>query len=221
MDRGRNFVCQQCVIRGLESSRRKVFTKTERRWRCLAKTITGFFKRFGKSLENSKHFAYVEISCLTSIKGLTFIITYLSDTLCAVNGLFSSPYSKVWTTWLASVLSSSIQFPIDILNIFLTLVWLPCCKLWQLVFFPFQFMALVLCTQGINWSGKNAVCNLQYGPHTRLVRGIWFSKNKLNKNTTDNPIFHNIFIALNITFKAEEAPNKYLILRYWSPEITI
>ena len=40
-------------------------------------------------------------------------------------------------------------------------------------FFPLGFMACVLCAWAINPSGENLVRNLQYGPRTRLVRGIW------------------------------------------------
>lgn len=39
-------------------------------------------------IEVFKAFSYVEISCLTSIKGIAFVITYLSGTLCAVIDFF-------------------------------------------------------------------------------------------------------------------------------------
>ena len=40
-------------------------------------------------------------------------------------------------------------------------------------FFPLGFMSRVLRTWAVNQSGKNLVCNLQNGPRTRLVRGIY------------------------------------------------
>lgn len=46
------------------------------------------------------------------------------------------------------------------------------CKLQHLVS-SLQFMACVLFTQAINWSGKSAVHNLQYYHQTHLVRGIY------------------------------------------------
>ena len=41
-------------------------------------------------------------------------------------------------------------------------------------FFPFRFMARALRAWAINREGKNSVRNLQYGPRTRLVRGMYF-----------------------------------------------
>ena len=42
-------------------------------------------------------------------------------------------------------------------------------------FFPLGFMARALCAWAINLSQKNSVHNLQYGPRTRLVRGIYYN----------------------------------------------
>ena len=39
--------------------------------------------------------------------------------------------------------------------------------------FPFRFMARALCVWAINRREKDSVRNLQYGPRTRLVRGIY------------------------------------------------
>lgn len=48
------------------------------------------------------------------------IIIILRQVLYVHYDCFSSLYSKVWTDWLQSVLSSSVQFPRDIINILLT-----------------------------------------------------------------------------------------------------
>ena len=40
-------------------------------------------------------------------------------------------------------------------------------------FFPFQFMARTFRAWAINRGGKNSVHNLQYGPQTWLVRGMY------------------------------------------------
>ena len=47
-------------------------------------------------------------------------------------------------------------------------------------FFPLRFMARALCTWAINRRGKNSVCNLRYGPQTRLVRGIYYMASSMN-----------------------------------------
>ena len=51
------------------------------------------------------------------------------------------------------------------------LVFLVCIVSWGTLFFPLQFVALVLHTQAINRGGKKVVHNFQYGPQTGLVRG--------------------------------------------------
>ena len=43
-------------------------------------------------------------------------------------------------------------------------------------FFPLRFMARALRAWAINRGGKNSVRNLRYGPRTRLVRGMYFTK---------------------------------------------
>ena len=40
-------------------------------------------------------------------------------------------------------------------------------------FFPLQFMTHMLCAWAINRRGKKSLCNLQYGPGTRLVKGMY------------------------------------------------
>lgn len=50
------------------------------------------------------------------------IIIILPQVLYVHYDCFSSLYSKVWTDWLQSVLSSSVQFPRDITN--MLLIWL-------------------------------------------------------------------------------------------------
>lgn len=50
------------------------------------------------------------------------IIIILLQVLYLHYDCFSSLYSKVWTDWLQSVLSSSVQFPRDITN--MLLIWL-------------------------------------------------------------------------------------------------
>ena len=48
----------------------------------------------------------------------------------------------------------------------------PYCELRILVFFPTIYGARASCL-GYKSTGKNSVCNLQYGPRTRLVRSIY------------------------------------------------
>jgi len=57
-------------------------------------------------------------------------------------------------------------------------------------FFSLRFMACALCTWAINRWRKNLVCNLQYGPQTRLARGIYFLR-KLHM--LGNILFFSIF----------------------------
>ena len=51
---------------------------------------------------------------------LYIYLLYLSGTMWAGNGSFSCLYYKVQTAWVCGVLSSSIQFPRDIIKILLT-----------------------------------------------------------------------------------------------------
>ena len=68
-----------------------------------------------------------------------------------MTGQFSAPYSKVWTARICGVLSSSIQFPRDIINILNPHFSGLCCKLQHLVFF----------SSPVRGNRKNMVCNLQ------------------------------------------------------------
>ena len=43
-------------------------------------------------------------------------------------------------------------------------------------FLPLRFMARALRAWAINRGGKNSVCNLRYGPRTRLVRSMYFRR---------------------------------------------
>ena len=51
---------------------------------------------------------------------LYIYLLYLSGTMWAGNGCFSCLYYKVQTAWVCGVLSSSIQFPRDMIKILLT-----------------------------------------------------------------------------------------------------
>lgn len=84
-----------------------------------------------------------------------------------------SPYSLI-----NSKVCPHLKFPPlfhpEILSIsFLPCVLSPYFKLWNLVFL-LGFTACVLDTCTIKQSGKNVVCNIQYGPLTHSVRGIYF-----------------------------------------------
>ena len=74
----------------------------------------------------------------------------LSGTACVVIDWFSALYSKVRTAWLRRVLSSSIQFPRDIINnklisLYRTLLYVTV----PLQFFPLQFLAFFLRTRAL------------------------------------------------------------------------
>ena len=47
-------------------------------------------------------------------------------------------------------------------------------------------MARAISAWAINRGGKNSVCNLRYGPRTRLVRGIYFTSERENSKQVDN-----------------------------------
>lgn len=68
----------------------------------------------------SHHFYKYDSGSCQSLKTVREVLYYISGTTCAVISLFSGPYSQVRTVWLRGVLSSSIQFPKDIINILLT-----------------------------------------------------------------------------------------------------
>ena len=96
------------------------------------------------------------------------VLLYLSGTMWAVIGWFSGLYSKVQTAWCTFLFNSiSKRYNKRLTN----LVFLLCTVSYGTLFL-LQFMALLLLTWAINWSEKNTVCNLRYGPPTQLVRGI-------------------------------------------------
>ena len=97
----------------------------------------------------------------------------LSGTKRTATGWLSSPYSKVRTAWLRGVLSSSIQFPRDIIHILLISFSRSVLYVRHLVF------STSLHDRRASHLGhqlkrkKNTVRNLQYSPQTRLVRDIY------------------------------------------------
>ena len=101
-------------------------------------------------------------------------------------GWFSGLYCKVRTAWLRGMLSSSIQFLRDVINILQPRSFPRSASLcYGTLFFPLQFIA-------INWSGNKHGPKLTAGPSNsvskRHVLGSWarplLDKLQLKKNGT-------------------------------------
>lgn len=92
--------------------------------------------------------------------------------MCCVVGWFSGLYSKLQTAWVCAVLSRSIQFARDIVNILLTSFLRPYCKLQHLVFST--LIRGVAPEPYIEMEKKHGtVSTLQSSPQTPLARGIY------------------------------------------------
>ena len=107
------------------------------------------------------------------------ILWYISGTKWALIDWISGLYSKVPIAWLRVVLCSSIQFLRDLIKNLLTSFSRSVLKLRHLVFFFFFLIYGPGASQSghkLKWKEKlNPVRNLQYGPRTRLVRGVFSS----------------------------------------------
>ena len=84
-----------------------------------------------------------------------------------------SPYSLINSKVCPHLKFPPLFHPEILSTSFLPCVLSPYFKLWNLVFL-LGFTACVLDTCAIKQSGKNVVCNIQYGPLTQSVRGIYF-----------------------------------------------
>lgn len=106
------------------------------------------------------------------------ILWYVLGTKWALIDWISGLYSKVPIAWPRVVLCSSIQFPRDLIKNLLTSFSRSVLKLRHLFFFFFLIYGPGASQSGhkLKWKEKlNPVRNLQYGPRTRLVRGVYSS----------------------------------------------
>ena len=92
--------------------------------------------------------------------------------MCGVVGYLVASILNYKTAWVCAVLSRSIQFPRELINILLTSCLGPYCKLRHLVFSTLihgpNASHLI---HTLKW--KNMVSNLQYSPQSPLARGIY------------------------------------------------
>ena len=127
-------------------------------------------------------------------------------------GWFSGLYCKVRTAWLRGMLSSSIQFLRDVINILQPRSFPRSASLcYGTLFFPLQFIA-------INWSGNKHGPKLTAGPSNsvskRHVLSSWarplLDELQLKKNGTTPATQLRVWLAFQVTWKRERKTKNYL-----------
>lgn len=83
--------------------------------------------------------------------------------MCAVIWWFSNLYSNVQTAYFTVCFPAQSNFDLT------DLIFLVGTVGYGIVYFLLQFMALMLCIQAINWSGKNVVRNFQNSISTTVL----------------------------------------------------